>query len=129
MHEPDAETDELARTLVDSALAVHRVLGPGYSEACYEAALCVELEARGVPFERQAQIKVLYRARVVGMHRLDLVLGGRVLAELKAVEALTPLHFSQVRGYLSATGLEVGLLINFNVPLIKDGIRRIVATR
>jgi GxxExxY protein len=128
MHELDASVNALSANIVDAALAVHRALGPGYLEAFYEEALCIELEARAVPFERQWPLQVRYRDRLVGTHRVDLVVAGVVIVELKAVEQMTQVHRAQVLSYLHASRLELGLLINFNVPLLKSGIRRVIAT-
>ena len=126
MPEPDAELDALAKLVVDAAFAVHKSLGPGYLESVYEEALCVELRLRRVLFESQVQFHVLYRDERVGEGRMDLLVGGRLVVELKAVESLAPIHRAQVISYLKATGHTLGLLINFNVPLIKSGIQRVV---
>ncbi len=124
--EPDADVDELARRVIGAAIEVHRHLGPGFLESVYEEALCVELELREIPFERQRPIGVDYKGHSVGQGRLDLLVGDRLLIELKAVDRLAPIHNAQVMSYLKATKLHLGLLINFNVPLLKDGIRRII---
>jgi GxxExxY protein len=128
MHEPSRRADDLAREVVDAAVAVHRSLGPGYAESVYENALCLELAERNVPFERQAAVEVRYRDTVVGAHRLDLVVDATLVVELKAVDALNPVHVAQVLSYLRSTRLELGLLINFQVHLLRNGIRRVVAT-
>jgi GxxExxY protein len=126
MNEPDEQVDGLAREVVDAALEVHRELGPGYLESVYEEALGVELELRGVAFERQVPVAVDYKGQSVGEGRLDLLVGGELIIELKAVEALLPVHKAQVLSYLKATKKQLGLLVNFNVPLIKNGIKRII---
>jgi len=126
MNEPDEQVDGLAREVVDAALEVHRELGPGYLESVYEEALGVELELRGVAFERQVPVVVDYKGQSVGEGRLDLLVGGELIIELKAVEALLPVHKAQVLSYLKATKKQLGLLVNFNVPLIKNGIKRII---
>jgi GxxExxY protein len=92
----------------------------------YEEALAIELELRGVPFERQKQIGVNYKGREVGQGRIDILVDGQLLVELKTVEALAPIHKAQVISYLKATDLHLGLLINFNVPVLRTGIQRIV---
>ena len=127
--EPDADVDELARRVIGAAIEVHRHLGPGFLESVYEEALCVELELREIPFERQRPIGVDYKGHSVGQGRLDLLVGDRLLIELKAVDRLAPIHNAQVMSYLKATKLHLGLLINFNVPLLKDGIRRIIRSK
>jgi len=107
-------------------MAVHRALGPGYLENIYEEAMAIELELLGVPFERQHAFSVSYRDHEIGLSRLDFWVDGQVVVELKAVEALIPVHHAQVLSYLRMTRTNLGLLINFNVPLLKNGIRRIV---
>ena len=110
--EPDARTDALARRVIGAAIEVHRTLGPGYLEHVYEEAMCVELELRGLPFERQSKIAVRYKGRPIGESRLDLLVAGHLIVELKAVTSIAPIHRAQVLSYLKATAL----LINFNVP-------------
>jgi GxxExxY protein len=124
--EPAERLDVLARSVIGAAIEVHRHLGPGYLESIYEEALAVELELRGVPFERQKPIEVNYKGREVGQGRIDLLIEGQLLVELKTVEALALIHKAQVISYLKATHLHLGLLINFNVPVLRDGIQRIV---
>ncbi|MBI5426744.1 MAG: GxxExxY protein [Nitrospinae bacterium] len=124
--EPDKEIDELAHTVIGAAIEVHRVLGPGYLENVYEEALAVELRLRNIPYERQKGLAVDYKGHAVGEGRLDLLVGGRLLVELKAVEALAPVHTAQVISYLKVLRLPLGLLINFNVSALKGGIKRIV---
>ena len=124
--EPDKKTDELAKAVIGAAIEVHRVLGPGYLENVYEEALAVELNLRGVAFERQKGMSVDYKGHAVGEGRLDLLVDGCLIVELKEVEALAPIHTAQVISYLKATQLPLGLLINFNVPLLKEGIKRVI---
>jgi GxxExxY protein len=124
--EPDQRIDDCARRVIDCALEVHRTLGPGFLESVYEHALCVEMGLRGLPFERQARVLVNYKGRLVGEGQVDLLIAGRLVVELKAVEALAPIHGVQVRSYLKATNCLLGLLINFNVPVLLRGVRRII---
>jgi GxxExxY protein len=124
--EPDKKTDELAKAVIGAAIEVHRILGPGYLESVYEEALAVELKLRGIPFERQKSMGVDYKGHAVGEGRLDLLVDGCLIVELKTVESLAPIHSAQVISYLKATQLPLGLLINFNVPLLKDGLKRII---
>ena len=126
--EPTADLDRLARAAIGAAIEVHRRLGPGFLESVYEEAFCIELEHREIPFQRQAPISIDYRGRMIGGCRLDLIVGGVLIVELKAVDALGPIHEAQVISYLRATGLQLGILINFNVPLLKHGIKRIILT-
>jgi GxxExxY protein len=111
--EPDRELDALAHAVIGAAIEVHKHYGPGLDESLYERALCVELELRGIPFQCQALVDVTYKGRPIGSKRIDLIVGGRLVVELKAVEALSPLHSAQVRTYLKFRRLTLGLLINF----------------
>jgi GxxExxY protein len=101
-------------------------VGPGFPEFVYEEALAVELELRGIPFQRQVPIALKYKGFEIGDGRLDLLVEGSLVVELKAVESLAPIHVAQLLSYLKATGLSLGLLINFNVRLLKHGVRRVV---
>jgi GxxExxY protein len=118
--------NRLSGLVIGAALAVHRELGPGYLESIYEEALCHELTLRDIPFMRQVPIRVTYKGRAIGEARLDLLIDSELIVELKAVDALLPLHQAQVISYLRATGHRLGLLINFNVPALRMGIKRIV---
>ena len=124
--EPDERVDELAHIVIGAAIEVHKVLGPGFLESVYEEALCFELQMRGIPFERQAAIAVNYKGCEVGEGRLDLLVGSVLIVELKAVSELAPVHSAQVISYLKATGHKLGLLINFDVRMLKDGIKRVI---
>jgi len=126
MREPDKEIDDLASAVIGAAIEVHHVLGPGYLESVYEEALVIELQLRGIAFERQKPVSVEYKGRAVGEGRLDLLIAGKLIVELKAVDALAPIHTPQVITYLKTTNLPLGLLINFNVPLLKHGIKRVI---
>jgi GxxExxY protein len=126
--EPGKQVDEPARAVIGAAIEVHRHLGPGFLEGIYEEALVVELAAAGIPVERQKEISVIYRGRPIGKHRLDLLVDGALIAELKTVEALADIHKAQVISYLKTTRLQLGRLINFNVPVLKNGIQRVVCS-
>ena len=127
MHqEIDIELDALAKGVVDAAFKVHKALGPGLLESAYQACMEIELERRGVPFSVQELLPISYEGvRIEGAYRIDLLVGGKLVVELKAVEKLLPVHQAQIITYLRLAGLRLGLLINFNAPLIKDGIKRI----
>ncbi len=127
--EPDQELDELARKTIGAAIEVHRILGPGFLESLYAEALCVELGLRGIPFVRQAPVNTEYKGHAVGESRLDLLVADRLIVELKAADSLLPIHTAQVVSYLKATGRGLGLLVNFNVPVLKDGIKRVVLSQ
>lgn len=126
--EPDKETDRMASEVIGSAIEVHRNLGAGYLERLYEDALAVELMERGIPFHQQAEFAVVYKGSRLGTQRVDLLVADRLIVELKAVDRLVPLHKAQVISYLKASGKQLGLLINFNVPVLRQGIQRIVLT-
>jgi GxxExxY protein len=120
------ELEGLASAVIGAAIEVHRLLGPGFVEAVYEEALCLELSIRNIPFARQPAIKIEYKGHKVGDGRLDVLVGNELIVELKAVDMLAPVHTSQLLSYLRATDRRLGLLINFNVKLLKDGIVRLV---
>jgi GxxExxY protein len=124
--EPDRELDELAFRVIGAALEVHKYYGPGMDEALYEAAMEVELRRQEIPFESQVWIDVEYKGEIIGKRRIDLIVDGKLIVELKAVGELTPLNKAQVLTYLRLTRIKLGLLINFNVILLKDGIKRII---
>lgn len=127
--EPSQEVDDLARKVIGAALEVHRALGPGYTENVYEEALCIEIENQSIPFERQVKIAVEYKGRKVGEGRLDLLVARILPVELKAVESLAAIHQAQLISYLKITHLQLGLLINLNVPFLKNGIQRVILTQ
>ena len=113
--------------IISSAIAVHRELGPGLLESAYEACLVYELVQRGLSIEQQKTLPVMYRdIRVDCGYRIDLFIEKQVIVELKAVEKLESIHKAQLLSYLKLSGCKVGLLINFNVKILKDGIHRIV---
>ena len=124
--EPDQELDRLAHLVIGAAIEVHRQLGPGLLEGVYEKALCIEFEIRGIAFRTQSRVGITYKGRPVGKGRLDLLVGNRLIVELKTVEKLAPIHLAQMISYLRMTNRALGLLINFNVPVLKEGIRRVV---
>jgi GxxExxY protein len=125
MNSPE-ETNRVTEAVIGAAIEVHKTLGPGFLESIYEEALCVELTLRGVRFTRQAPVAVDYKGHRIGENRLDLLVEDNVVVELKAVDALAPVHTAQMISYLKASGCRIGLLINFNVKRLTDGVRRIV---
>ena len=124
--EPEEKLDKLAHEVIGAAIEVHRHLGPGYLEEVYQAALELELKLQGIPFEAQKSVSVSYKGHPIGEGRLDFLVDGILVVELKAVDALADIHKAQVISYLKATGLHLGLLINFNVPILKNGLKRII---
>lgn len=119
---------EWTERIIGAAIHVHRELGPGFGESIYENALRHELQKRGMHVQQQKVFPVLYDGIQVGKHRIDLIVDDLVLIELKAVEELIPLFTAQVISYLRVTRLEVGLLMNFNEKLLKNGLTRVVSS-
>ena len=128
MIEPDEKLNRLTEAVIGAAIEVHRALGPGFLESTYEEALAIEFEVRGIPFSKQHPVAMHYRERVIGQGRLDFLVADCVIVELKAIDQIASIHKAQVISYLKATNLQVGLLINFNVEVLRDGIRRVVRT-
>lgn len=127
MHGPGPGIDAIASEVVDAAFAVHRALGPGMLESVYEACLCHELKLRGKRFVRQLSVPITYKdLRLDGGFRIDVLVENQVVVEIKAAEKHAPLFEAQLLTYLKLTHKPLGLLINFNVPRLKDGIRRFV---
>ena len=114
----------LSRKIIGVAIKVHRELGPGFLEHIYEEALKLELSNNKLKFECQKEIKIKYFGKEIGSHRLDLIIESKIILELKAVKEFNDIHFAQLRSYLKATQLKVGLLLNFAKPTLE--IRRIV---
>ena len=123
----DFERADLTRTIIGSAIEVHRVLGPGLLESTYRICLARELELRGLEVEQEIPISVAYKGAELDCgYRADLIVGKAVLLELKSVEKLIRVHEAQILTYLKLANLRIGLLLNFNEPTLKDGIRRFV---
>ena len=121
------ETNELSRQVVDAVFHVHKALGPGLLESVYEVCLCHELTKRGVAFQRQLTLPVVYDGvEIEAGLRLDLWIENQLIVELKAVEQLHEVHQAQLITYMKLTDTRLGLLVNFNVPVIKQGIKRII---
>lgn len=120
------DIDELTQRIIGCAIEVHRTLGPGLLEACYEEALCIELEEKGLQHRRQVPVPALYKGRRIGDYRIDLLVEDTVIVEIKSVGRIEPVFEAQLLTYLRITGKSVGLLINFNERLLKHGIRRFV---
>ena len=117
--------NEITDQIIGAAIEVHRVVGPGLLESAYEDCLCHELKLRAIAFERQRPLPVEYKEiRLDCGYRLDLLVENTVVVEIKAVSTIEPIHEAQLLTYLRLGGWQVGLLINFNVPVLKNGIRR-----
>ena len=120
---------DLTEAIIGVCIEVHSRLGPGLNEGMYEGAVCHEFDPRGIRYRRQVSFPVDYKGKIIGECRVDLIVEERVVLELKACEMLTNLHRSQVITYLHLTKLRVGLLVNFNVPILKDGIKRVILSQ
>lgn len=121
------EFDVLSNRVIGYALEVHRELGPGLLESAYEQCLAHELAVAGVPFERQKPLPVVYKGICLDCdYRIDLLIDNNLIIELKSVDRFLPLHEAQLLTYMKLSGIRVGLLINFNVPRLKDGLKRMV---
>ncbi|WLD12498.1 GxxExxY protein [Planctellipticum variicoloris] len=117
----------LSGRICGAAIAVHRELGPGLLESAYEACLCHELGSLGIGYQRQLELPVHYKGMTLDCgYRMDLLVEDTIVLELKSVDALLPLHTAQLLTYLRLSGKPVGILLNFNVPVMKEGIRRVV---
>ena len=116
----------LTGKVIGAAIEVHRTIGPGLLESVYEECLCAELSLRNIPSQRQKELPIEYKGTSLNCgYRLDIVVANIVILELKACETLEAIHEAQLLTYLKLTGLKLGLLINFNVPVLKEGIRRL----
>lgn len=120
------QLNELTNKIIGCAIKVHKQLGPGLLESIYEKALCIELELARLAFEVQKELKVKYRGKPIGEYRMDLVVEKSVVLELKCVENLNPVFNAQLLSYTKLGGYKLGLLINFNKKLLKDGIKRFI---
>jgi GxxExxY protein len=121
------ETEEIASRIIDAAIAVHRILGPGLLERVYEVCLCHELVKRGLSVQRQVNVPIVYDGlSFEESYRIDILVEDQIIVELKAAENYNPVWKAQVLSYLKVTGERLGLLIYFNVPLLKDGVQRVI---
>ena len=130
MNHRDAEAqrvNELTGKIIGSGIEVHRALGPGLLESIYEECLCYELHQQGIKFERQKELPIHYKnVRLNSGYRIDLLVDNSLVIELKAVEYVLPVHKAQILSYMKLLNSKIGLLMNFNVPVLKDGITRFV---
>ncbi|HEY2587996.1 MAG TPA: GxxExxY protein [Tepidisphaeraceae bacterium] len=123
--EPDPELNRITNDILGAAIEVHRTLGPGFPESVYANALAMEFRLRGIPFQQEVWIDVVYKGEVVGRGRMDFLVEEKVIVELKAVEQMVPLYANQAVSDLKATHQKLALLLNFNVRRLKDDIRRV----
>jgi GxxExxY protein len=119
------EINTVTQRIIGCAIEVHRALGPGLAEAIYESAICIEFDDAHLKYERQVRLPALYKGHLLGEYRLDLVVADLVLVEIKAVERMHPLFEAQLLTYLRLTRKRIGLLINFNTRLLKEGVTRL----
>lgn len=124
-----AEAEWVMRQTIGCAIAVHRTPGPGFLEAIYRKAMCIALESRSLSYERERAIRVIYRGVEIPGQRVDLIVEGLIVVELKSVARLDDVHRAQLISYLRTTGLKGGLLINFRVRVVKEGLQRIVLSQ
>lgn len=123
---PELIENKLAEKAIGICIEVHKQLGPGLYESVYEEAIAYELDSTGIPYERQQEIPVYYKGTKLGLgFRADFIVDEFLLLEIKSVETLAPVHAKQLLTYLRLTKIRLGLLVNFNEPLLKDGIKRI----
>ena len=118
--------NQITSAIIGAAIEVHRHLGPGFLESIYEEALVHELRLRNISFTRQVPIRVAYKGLIVGESRIDLLVANEIVVELKATERTLPIHHAQLLSYLKMTDNRLGLLINFNVQVLRDGIKRMI---
>jgi GxxExxY protein len=119
-------SNDLTAEVIGAAIEVHKALGPGLLESAYEECLCRELELRNIAYKRQKELPIEYKGnRLDCSYRLDIVVADNLIVELKACDDLQAIHQAQLLTYLKLTGMKVGLLINFNVPILKNGIKRL----
>ena len=118
--------EDAMNKVIGAAIEVHRHLGPGYLEAVYHDALCIELAMRGIDFHAQKRVDVTYKGHALALHKIDLIVESCVVVEVKAVAPLEEIHAAQLLSYLRSNGSRAGLLMNFNKPVLKAGLRRIV---
>jgi GxxExxY protein len=120
------EINAISQRIIGCAIEVHRVLGPGLLEQIYESAMCLEFDDVGMPYERQSRAPAYYKGRLLGEYRIDLVVEDSVLVEIKSVERMNPVFEAQMLTYLRLTGKPLGLVLNFNSRLLKEGIKRLI---
>jgi len=122
----DMELNEITEKIIGCCIEVHKQLGPGLLESIYESALCIELNRKSMEFERQRLLPVNYKGERIGEFRIDLLVEGSVVVELKSVERFDPVFEAQILSYMKLGQYKIGLLINFNSKLLKDGIKRFI---
>ena len=120
------ETEDLATRVIGCCIDVHRALGPGLLEKIYARAVCIELDHAEIQYQREREIPVTYRGELLCQQRLDIVVADQIILEIKSVEHINPVHRAQLTTYLRISKIRLGLLFNFNVAILQDGIKRII---
>ncbi|MFN3167885.1 MAG: GxxExxY protein [Phycisphaeraceae bacterium] len=126
MREMSEDLNRLSHDVIGAAIEVHRILGPGFLERSYQRALAIELRLRDIPHVIESPIHLDYKGESIGEGRIDTLVGNELVVELKTVDAIAEIHEAQALAYLKATGHGLALIINFNTPVLKDGIKRII---
>jgi len=121
-----SDLNDLSEGIIGCAIEVHRELGPGLLESVYETALCIELKTAGIPFKRQVGIPLFYKGELISEHRPDLIVADRVVVEIKSIARFDPIHTAVMLTYLRVAQLQLGLLLNFNTPYLRHGVRRVM---
>ena len=122
---PD-ETEDLAARVIGCCINVHRALGPGLLETIYARAVCIELDHSRIEYQREKEVPVVYREQLLCHQRLDIVVADQIILEIKSVDHLNPVHRAQLMTYLRLSRIRLGLLLNFNVAILQDGMKRVV---
>ena len=124
--EPGAEVEKVGHAMIGALIEVHRHLGPGHKEIAYLEAACHEFQLRGIPYRREVCVPLLYKGKAIATGKIDLIVGELVIAELKAVSEIADVHVAQAISYLRLTGLRLAYIVNFNVTVLREGVRRVV---
>ena len=120
------DLNAISEKIIGCAIEVHKNLGPGLLESVYEKAMCFEIGSNGMKFQNQVTIPIIYKGAILGEHRIDMIVENEIITEFKAVDRLDPVFKAQLLSYLRLTNKKLGLLINFNVPYLRDGIQRVI---
>jgi GxxExxY protein len=120
------DLNAISEKIIGCAIEVHKNLGPGLLESVYEKAMCFEIGSNGMKFQNQVTIPIIYKGTILGEHRIDMIVENEIITEFKAVDRLDPVFKAQLLSYLRLTNKKLGLLINFNVPYLRDGIQRVI---
>ena len=122
----NSDLNAMSEEIIGCAIEVHRVLGPGLLESVYESALCIELKAAALDFKRQVGIPLYYKGELISEHRPDLIVSDRIVVEIKSIARFDPIHTAVMLTYLRVAHLQIGLLLNFNTPNMRMGIKRVM---